>query len=192
MKTQTNIAKEDLLVDILRRDEYRMDILHAIAKVSSEELWIAGGFVRNMVWDSLHNYKHRSELGDIDVFYFNKDKTDKKEEFELTEDLTKILPNVNWSVKNQARMHLHDNNIQYINLEDALTKFPETSSAIAVRLYNKDVIQIIAPFGLDDLFNLVIKPTPHCRQNSITYDKYLYRQKDRKWKIIWPLLQMEM
>lgn len=191
MKTQIQNNNEIQLATLLKQDVYRMDLLKAIHRIKSKELWIAGGFVRNMVWDSLHGYKHRSELGDVDVFYFDIENIEKNEELKLSKKLNRILPNVNWSIKNQARMHLHDNNQQYKNLEDALTKFPDTSSAVAVRLNNLNEIVIIAPFGLEDLFNLVVKPTPSCQQNLLTYKKYKSRQIEKKWTTIWPLLHIE-
>jgi hypothetical protein len=179
------------LVSMIKKDAYRMDILKAIKTIDTEDLWIAGGFVRNLVWDKLHNYKYRTELGDVDVFYLDKHVLNKLEEDKVRNKLSLLLPNVIWSVKNQARMHFHDNNEPYQSLYDALAKFPETASAVAVQIGKSNKIDIISPFGLDDLFSLKVTPTPSCRKNELTYERYLARQKEKQWTRIWPLLTVD-
>lgn len=178
------------LVTLIRQDNYRMDILKTIRKIKTNELWIGGGFVRSLVWDYLHNYTHRTELGDIDVFYFD-NKSFKNQERIIRKKLSKYLPNVNWSVKNQARMHLHDNSRKYNDLEDALTFLTETASSIAVRLDNKNDLQFIIPFSLEDVFKLVVRPTENCKMNTITYKKYCERIATKNWKTTWPSLIFE-
>lgn len=188
---RNNVSYEHKLIEFLEKDDYRMNILQAVKSFDKKELWIAGGFLRNLVWDNLHNYKYRTELGDIDVFYFDIEDIEKDKESEIEKKLTQLVHNVNWSVKNQARMHLHDNNQPYANLSDAISKFPETASAISVRLDSKENFNFIAPFGFADLFELKISPTPSCRKNLNTYNQYLKRHFKKKWKTIWPLLTIE-
>lgn len=190
-KSNSSADEKRQLVLMLKQDLFRMDVLKTIKKIKTQNLWVAGGFVRNLVWDKSHSYKHRSELGDIDVFYFDSENKNKNDEQVIRERLLKIMPNINWSVKNQARMHLHDKNDHYLNLEDALTKFPETASAVAVRLNEENNIEILAPLGLTDLFALKVRPTPSCRENKFTYKRYLSRQADKKWKEIWHELSIE-
>lgn len=180
------------LIKFLKLDDYRMNILYAVKSIKQKELWISGGFLRNLVWDNLHEYKYRTELGDIDVFYFDTKEVNKEKELQMESDLTKLVHNVTWSVKNQARMHLHDDNKPYNNLEDAIRKFPETASAICVRLDSQGNFKFIAPFGYKDLFELKICPTPNCRKNLKTYKQYLKRQSKKKWKTIWPKLSIEI
>jgi len=184
--------QEQDLIKFLKSDSYRMNILNAVNSIEKKELWIAGGFIRNLVWDKLHNYFYRTELGDIDVFYFDNEEIDKEKELEIENDLTQLVHNVNWSVKNQARMHLHDDNQPYKNLEDAISKFPETASAICVHVDHNKNFTFLAPFGLKDLFGLKIIPTPNCRENLKTYNQYKRRQLKKKWTTIWPLLEVEI
>lgn len=46
------------------------------------------------------------------------------------------------------------------NRFNALSLWPETATAVAVRLLENNALEIIAPFGLDDLFEL--KPKMEC------------------------------
>jgi hypothetical protein len=43
---------------------------------------------------------------------------------------------------------------------DALTRFVSPTFAVGVRLEADDSLTIAAPFGLDDLFTLTIRPNP--------------------------------
>lgn len=190
-KMNLSESKKEQLASMIRQDSYRFDILKVVRNVPDQELWVAGGFVRNLVWDNLHGFKHRSELGDVDVFFFDNIKLHKDDESTIRFKLLEYLPNVNWSVKNQACMHLHDNNNPYSSLSDALTKFPETASAIAVRLNEKNKIEVLAPLGLTDLFELKVRPTPIGKTNKLTYQRYLFRQKEKNWKKIWNRLDIE-
>src|SRR3989344_1564693 len=102
------------IINLIENDKWMVDILKIVESLNLPDWWIGAGFVRGKVWDSLHGYKKRTPLPDIDVIYF--DKTDylereeksfsTKSEIKYQKQLKKIMPNVNWSVTNQARMHL--------------------------------------------------------------------------------------
>jgi hypothetical protein len=38
--------------------------------------------------------------------------------------------------------------------------WPETATAVAVRRNDEDGCEVAAPFGVDDLFGLILRPTP--------------------------------
>lgn len=61
---------------------------------------------------------------------------------------------------------------------------PETATAAAVRLGKDDVIEVAAPFGLDDLFNLVVRPTARyeIEKKALRLD----RIRSKNWAAIWP------
>jgi hypothetical protein len=176
------------ILNILEKNNYCISILKFVKQLSEENLWIGGGFIRNIVWDEKHAHKINTEFGDIDVFYFNSKCIDKDRDIEIEKALRKIAPNVEWSVKNQARMHLHNNEAPYISLEDALSKFPDTASSIVVRLSKNSNIEFIAPYGYSDLFNLLVRPTPIFLNNEIKMQRYYQRINEKKWKVKWPNL----
>ncbi|WP_419747544.1 nucleotidyltransferase family protein [Pseudomonas syringae] len=49
-------------------------------------------------------------------------------------------------------------NEPYLSTTDAMRYWPETATAIAIRLGESGSCEIAAPLGLDDLFGLVIRP----------------------------------
>ena len=55
---------------MLRRDKQRMRLLQAVRALQLPDCFIAAGFVRNMVWDALHDYP-LTPLNDVDVIYYD-------------------------------------------------------------------------------------------------------------------------
>ena len=185
--------KEIIIKELLCNNTQYIKYLKAIRNYSKEDLWIGGGFIRTIVWDYLHHYKvHLTEFIDIDVFYYKPTYTNKDKDIEIEQYLHTQIQNVRWSVKNQARMHIHHKGeSQYNSLEDALLKFPDTASTIAVKLDRDDNVIIIAPYGYDDLFNFKVKPTPEFLNNPVKRQRYEQRIKEKQWKKIWPKLVIE-
>lgn len=187
--------KEELIKGLLYRNNQFIEYLKAVRNFSEEDLWIGGGFIRTIIWDYLHGHKKNAEFLDIDVFYFQPSCIIKARDVEIEQFLHTQIQNTRWSVKNQARMHVHHKGeSQYASLEDALLKFPDTASTIAVRLDNNNDIKFIAPYGFDDLFELKVKPTPAFINNPEKMQRYRQRidEKLEIWKELWPKLKIEL
>jgi hypothetical protein len=75
-------------------------------------------------------------------------------------------------VRNQARVHLWFEGRfgePYAPLPDsatALTRFVSPLFAVAVRLEADDRLTVLAPFGLDDLFAMRLRPNPRRPTNG--------------------------
>jgi hypothetical protein len=96
-----------------------------------------------------------------------------------------ILPGVPWSVKNQARMHVINNIPPYTSSEDAISKFPETATALGVKLDKANNLVLTAPCGIEDVLNLEVKPTPFFTETKELAAIYEQRLMKKKWKAIW-------
>lgn len=112
--------------------------------------YIAAGYVRNQVWYVLHGRTGRKLFEDVDVIYF--DESDMREETdrEYEKELRARSPSLNWSVKNQARMHVRNNNEPYADVADAMMRWPETAAAVGITLTTDGFIEIIASHGLEE------------------------------------------
>ncbi|QIE58044.1 nucleotidyltransferase family protein [Rasiella rasia] len=173
------------LIEIIENDIWMTNILKIVRGLNLNDCWIGAGFVRNKVWDEKHR-KDRTELNDIDVIYFDKSNASKKYDLQIENKLRKLNSHLKWSVKNQAIMHIRNGHEPYANCNEAICFWPETATAIAVRLNLENQIEFIAPYGLDDLFNLIVRPTPN-------FDLTIYnaRIKNKNWKDIWSKLKIE-
>lgn len=173
------------LIALIRRSSEVMDILKILRDVSPN-LYLGGGIVRNAVWDFLHGYSQPTPVDDVDVVYFNKLSNSKEHDIEIENSLKLRAPNLRWSVKNQARMHHFNNEPEYQSIEDAIEKWPETATAIAIKLEETGEITTIKPHGLSDLFRLIVRPTPHFQDRK---QRIMDRLKAREWIKTWPKLK---
>jgi hypothetical protein len=151
------------------------------------DCWIGAGFVRNAIWADRHGWASSALSADVDVVWFDPDRTDPSADREIEARLRLADPRVPWSVKNQARMHRRNDDAPYASVTDAMRFWPETATAVAVRRNDQDDCEIAAPFGLDDLFDLVLRPTPCFARNK----RHVYEERIRTkgWLTMWPLLK---
>jgi hypothetical protein len=150
----------DALTALLSGDPLRIEALAAIRSLALRDGWIGAGFVRDAVWDHLHGRKQGRPAGDVDVVWFDPARSDPDFDRDIERRLHASAPGFDWSVKNQARMHARNGDAPYRSVADAMRHWPETATAIAARLAADGRVEIEAPFGLDDLFALRLRPTP--------------------------------
>ena len=175
---------ENDLIKIIESDNWMIKVLKTARDLKLNDCWIGAGFVRNKIWDEKHE-KNRTKLNDIDVIFFDTSNPTKDYDIQIEAKLRKLNPALNWSVKNQSRMHLRNGHEPYSNCNEAISFWPETATAIAVRLNFKNNIEYIAPYGLDDLFNLLVVPTP-----KFDLTTYKNRIEKKNWKEKWNQLEI--
>ena len=90
------------------------------------------------------------------------------------------------SVKNQARMHTQNGDKPYKSIEDAISHWPETVTAVGIRLEDDNSISIVSPYGLEDLFEFRVRRSPLFK--DVSY--YKSRVTKKNWKEIWPKLDI--
>jgi len=139
----------------LIEDHLRKDILAAVAELGLSQGMVAAGFVRNLVWDKLHNFE-RTELNDVDLIWHNVSEADPEIDRDLEARLRGLMPEVKWSVKNQARMHLRNGHKPYRDCADAMSFWPELETAVAVT----PSMDLVTPFDLELLFALTVTRNP--------------------------------
>lgn len=184
------IDKKDFhseLKNILHSDPWSMKTLSAARSLQLPDWAIGGGFVRNRVWDRLSG-REETRLNDVDLLFFDSDTPSKARDMEIEQSIRHLLPDIPWSVKNQARMHLRNLTRPYLNTEDAMRHWLETATAVAVRLDNNDDLIVLAPFGLSDLFNMIIRPTFAA---SSKMDQFETRIHKKNWLSIWPEVKID-
>jgi hypothetical protein len=172
---------------ILRRDAVRWRLLEVVSHLELPDCWIAAGFIRNAVWDALHGRALLAPDGDIDVIWFDPKRCDESLDREIEEELRAVVPSVEWSVKNQARMHSRNDDMPYQSSTDAMRYWPETATAVAARRCGRDELEIASPLGLDDLFNLLLRPTKRFANEKLPI--YEERVRSKAWIELWPLLK---
>jgi hypothetical protein len=173
----------------IESDVWMIQILRAVRSLALPDGWVAGGFIRNKIWDMLHGYEERTPLGDVDVVYFDLANTSPSIDPWFEEQLASLLPGVAWSVKNQARMHSRSGDAPYTSVKDALSASMDTASAVAARLTGNDDLELLAPYGFADLIGLIVRPTPHSAKRL---ERYRDKIQSKDWLGRWPKLEVRL
>ena len=183
MTDDTKLASE--LTDLLRSDPWIMDLLRAVRAIHLHEWCIAAGVIRNKVWDHLHGHSDRTPPADIDVLFYDRDRTDALYEAEIETRLAAIVPGVRWEAVNQAAVHSYTKEAPYQSIEQAMSRWADPVTAVGAHLTHEERIVITAPFGLRDLFGLLVRPNLVTPEAAAVYRE---RMTTKRWIERWPKL----
>lgn len=183
------------IIRLIESDRSMMDILRKVQEIHLSDWWVGGGFIRSKVWDHLHGYTTPTPIPDIDVIYFDKDDFKENEikssctksEKKYEDSLIGMMPHIKWEVVNQARMHVFHGCLPYKNSSDALKDWVETATCIAVRLNRNGSISLSAPWGVEDLVNLILRPA---NKNPERVKEFYRRIESKGWLQKWPKLKI--
>ncbi|MCR9940395.1 nucleotidyltransferase family protein [Vibrio owensii] len=173
------------LVQLLLADHERMKAMECARSLALPDCYIAAGFVRNLVWDHLHQKQNPTPLNDLDVVYFDPDELDEQAYLKYETQLNALMPEFNWQVRNQANMHIRNGDNPYQSTLDAMSYWPEKETAVAARLNEKNQIDCISAFGFESLFEARITYNP-----KRTLALFQSRVESKNWLITWPQLQV--
>ena len=179
-----DLQYQAILTRLLNADPLRMKALQAVAQLQLSSAFIAAGFLRNLVWDHIHAVSSQTPLNDVDVIYFDNHHCCPSNCRGYETQLEALMPGVRWQVKNQATMHIRNNDRPYTSVIDAMRHWPEKETAVAVQLHNGQ-FTFISGFGFESLFAKQITWNP-AREISV----FLSRVEQKQWLVKWPALQV--
>jgi len=171
----------------LGQNKWLGEILERFEEIALPDSWLVAGSIAQTIWNLGCGQPAELGLKDVDLIYF--DEQDLSFDFEASHerhlrDLFRRLP-IKLDVKNEARVHLwYEERFgytikPYLSSADAIATFPTTATAVGVRrICGK--LECCAPFGLDDLFGLVVRP------NKRQITRAIYEAKVDRWCSIWP------
>ena len=169
--------------------------MQALAHVRALGLpaWCVGaGAVRNLVWDALHRRAAPSALADVDIAFFDAADLSAERDAALQRRLQDAAPDTPWEVTNQAGVHLwFERHFGHAvpplrSLEDAVASWPEFATAVGLWLDDDDRLHVIAPFGLDDLFGMVVRRNPA----RVSVETYRERVATKRYAERWPQVRV--
>lgn len=178
------------LRELARSEPALMRALKAARELGLREWCIAAGAVRNPVWDRL--FGCAAAPGDVDLVYFDADHADPQRDRALQGRLQARMPELDWEVVNQAGVHLWYEAAYgcalapYHSLEHALASWPETATAVGLRLEAEDQLTVLAPLGLQDLFDGVLRQNP-ARSSAVQFQQ---RVAGKRFLQRWPGLRL--
>jgi uncharacterized protein len=179
---------ESRLAGIVRATPWLMHALAIVREVGIPDGFIAAGAIRDTVWDAVVEHRMEECSSDVDVIYFDAVDTER----DWCQVFLRKVPSVRWEVTNQALVHKWQSRVlgrqvpPYSCVSAAVRVWPETATAVAVRLLWNEQVEIVAPCGLTDLFNGII------RRNPATPDANAFarRIEQKQWQRRWPGLRI--
>jgi hypothetical protein len=186
MPVSNNVSAR--LADALRANATLWECLQRCLALNLPAWYLGAGCVAQTIWNLAHGKAPNADILDYDLVYYDRDLSEDRarsvmlDARELVADLR-----IELDVTNEARAHVwyprtFGHNIQpYQSTEDAIGTWPTTATAIGVRPNGRQ-LDVCAPFGTDDLFNLVVRP------NRVQITPQTYAAKVSRWTAGWPSL----
>ncbi len=161
-----NTRLQSILVDTVIAN-----VLPAIAQINLPNWWLAGGAVRNTVWHSIFGQECKLFIKDFDIAFFD-EVGNRSQELAAKTSLTEKFPGEQFDVKNQASFaRWRSGRRPYTSTEDGIKNWLHTATAVGVKLDKLGQWQFFTPYGLDDLFNGIIRSTPAHTHNPDAHKK---------------------
>lgn len=154
---------------LVRGSDSLMTVLRGARSLDLPDWLIFSGSVYQKVLNHLTGRPGDHGLKDYDLGYFDASDTGWDAEDRQIQRAAACLPpplDQLVEVRNQARVHLWFESRfgePYSPLScsaEALERFVATAFSVGVRLEADDSLTLVAPFGLDDLFGLKLRPNP--------------------------------
>ena len=184
---------ERRMMSIARHTPWFTEALCAVRALGLHSWCIGAGAVRNLVWDHLHGFASPSALADIDVAYFDATDLSSGRDAHLQSALNAILPDAPWEVTNQAAVHQwfeghFGHPVEPLaSLEEAVASWPEYATSVGITLLQDDSLRVIAPYGLEDLFGMVVRRNPA----RVSIATYRLRVEQKRYAARWPQVRVE-
>ncbi|MDN2482643.1 nucleotidyltransferase family protein [Vibrio agarivorans] len=173
------------IVELIRQDPTRTEALNCVTKLGLPQCYIAAGFVRNLIWDSLHGFEVATPLNDADVIYFDPSEQDSNAYLSYEFQLKQQMPQINWQVRNQALMHIRNGDLPYTSSLDAMRYWPEKETAVAIRKIAPETYECISAFGYESLFDFCVTHNP-----KRTRETFENRVNSKGWLKRWSSLRI--
>ena len=168
--SSTSDALTERLVEIIRVDPGLMHVLRVVRGLDLPDWRVVSGAVYQAVWNAKTGRPAGYGIKDYDLAYFDASDVSYEAEDVIIKRVAAAFEEPFRSqveVRNQARVHLWFENrfgepyTPLTSTDEALSRFVAPTFAVGIRLEADDAISVAAPFGLEDVFAMTIRPNPN-------------------------------
>ena len=160
---------EDRLKAIVRADPGLMQVMATVRGLGLNDWRIFSGAAYQAVWNAVTGREAGYGIRDYDLGYFDPDTSWDAEDAVIRKVAAAFEPPLREmvEVRNQARVHLWfegkfgEPYEDLTGTDEALGRFVAPAFAVGVRLEDDGAVSVAAPFGLEDVFNMVLRPNPN-------------------------------
>lgn len=183
-------VQRDALEAIIRARPVLMTVLEGLRVMALPDHLLVAGAIYNEVWNHLTGRPALTGVNDIDVFYFDDSDIgwDAEDRVIKACDMRFAGLPLPVQVRNQARVHLwYEQKFgspfsPLTSSAEMLGRYASRTHAVGARLDARGAMEIVAPFGLDDLFSFRMVPNP------VLDNRVSHTSKGARAKAIWPEL----
>jgi hypothetical protein len=185
--------KRDRFEAIIRADPDLMHLLTRLRSLALPQWRLVAGCLYQTVWNVLTGSPRGTGIKDYDVIYYDGGDLSWEAEDAVIRRVAAAAHGCVGpvEVRNQARVHLWFGErfgCAYPQLgaaDEALCYYASIVHAVGVRLDDDGRLDVVAPFGLDDMFGLRIRP------NRALANAVSYTVKSERAQAIWPNVIVE-
>jgi uncharacterized protein len=168
-------------------------LTEVLARAADMELpgwYLIAGCLYQTVWNVGTGQPPEAGILDYDVGYCDRSDLSWEAEDAVIRAGSRVfghLP-VPVQIRNQARVHLWYEQkygvpcLPHESTEAAIDTFEATAACLGLRLGPDGRWRVYAPYGLSDVFNLVVRPNPVLAPRSV------YEAKTSRWQRQWPAI----
>ncbi len=177
---------------IIRADENIMHLLAVMRSLGLPQWRLVAGCLYQTVWNVLTDRPRGTGIKDYDLIYYSDDASWEAEDAVIRSVAAATRDCVGpVEARNQARVHLwfpERFGCAYpslANADELLRYYASIVHAVGLRLEADGSLDVAAPFGLDDMFAMVIRPN-RALDNAVSHTS-----KAQRAKAIWPEVIVE-
>jgi uncharacterized protein len=187
--TGEGIDGENVLRELIDSCAWMRRVLATVREAGPPDGWVGAGAVRDLVWSQMYGSGFDpGEVHDVDVAYFDPGDLSRDRDDQATRRLLEAWPQVPWQARNQAAVHTWypakfggDPVEPLLSIADAVATWPETATAVVLRLGPAGEIQLCAPLGLDDLLAGVWRRNPRRVSLQVSLARLARHQPAQRW-----------
>jgi len=169
-----------------------MRVLAMVRDEDIPEAWVGAGALRDLVWGELYGPGFNpGDVRDVDVPFFDPHDLSRTNDDRVTARLHERWPGAPWEARNQAAVHtwyagkFGGDEVQPLtSIPDAIGTWPETATAVAIRLGSDEQIEICAPVGMTDLLDGVWRVNPRRVSREQSLARLARHRPEQRWPAV--------
>ncbi|VAV98258.1 hypothetical protein MNBD_ALPHA06-493 [hydrothermal vent metagenome] len=187
--------QQQALIRLALANPLNAEILRRLPDLAMPQAMLVSGCLYQSAWNGLLGHDPERGILDYDLVYFDDSDLSYEAEDEVIQRCAAAFADLDAEieVRNQARVHLWFKNhfgLDYAplaNAAEALERYMSPCNAVAITLDANADLQVIAPFGFDDLFGFIVRP----RGDGSQISAQSYAKKTKRMKAMWPELTIK-
>lgn len=180
----------ECVLELAPKNPIVAEILQRAPKLGLSHWYLGGGCIAQTIWNAGHGFESTYGIRDYDLVYFDPSDLSYEAEDQIIGRARELFNDLDARIEliNEARVHLWYPQrfgyaiAPYESVEDAISSWPTTAASIGMCAQPNDSISIYAPFGLNDLLGMIVRP------NKTQITRAIYQAKADRWLARWPKL----